>query len=69
MYRMLPVFAVALLLSAGWWGTVSHAITAALGLDTPAAAAEQQTPPPQNPRDGLTTDGGCAVDPDGRCGH
>jgi hypothetical protein len=69
MYRMLPAFAVALLLSAGWWGTVSRATTAALGLDTPAAAEQQTSPSPSGPRDGLTTDGGCAADPDGRCGH
>jgi hypothetical protein len=67
MYRMFPAFAVALLLSTGWWGTLSRAFTAALGLDTPAAA-EQQTPPsPPDPKNGFTTDGGCVVDPDGRC--
>jgi hypothetical protein len=58
MYRMLPAFAVALLLSTGWWGTVSRAFTAALGLDTPAASG-QQTPPPGSP----TTQGGCSWDP------
>jgi hypothetical protein len=55
----LPVFALALFLSTGWWISVVRATTAALGLDTPAAV-EQPTPPP-------TTDAGCEWDPLGRC--
>jgi hypothetical protein len=60
----LPVLALALFLSTGWWGDVLRSTAAVLGLDV-LTAAEQSTapPPPANP----TTDAGCEWDPLGRC--
>ena len=60
MNRMLPVIALALSLSSGWWATVVQATAEALGFHT-AAAVEQPTPPP--PPDSSTTQSGCSWDP------
>jgi hypothetical protein len=54
--RRLPVLALALFLSIGWWGDVLRATAAALGLNPPAS--EQSTPPPPP-----TTDSACSMDP------
>jgi hypothetical protein len=60
MIRLFPAFALALVLSTGWWGTVVRATAAALGLNPPATA-EQSAPPP--PPDNPTTDSACSMDP------
>jgi len=60
MNRMLPVIALALSLSSGWWGTVVRATAEALGFSV-QAAVEQPTPPP--PPDSSTTQSGCSWDP------
>jgi len=41
----LPLFALVLFLSTGWWGDVVRATAAALGLDA-VTAIEQPAPPP-----------------------
>ena len=53
----LPVFALVLFLSAGWWGVVVRAAAAALGFET-ASVVEEPTPPPRP-----STDGACSMDP------
>lgn len=60
----LPVFALVLFLSTGWWGDVVRATAAALGFNAPAAV-EQSTPPP--PPDDPRTTAGCEWDPLGKC--
>ena len=61
MNRMLPVIALALSLSTGWWGTIVHATASALGF-YPQASIEHSVPPPPPP-DGSTTQSGCSWDP------
>jgi hypothetical protein len=60
----LPVIALALFLSAGWWGDLVRSTAAALGLNVPAVA-EDQAPPPPPPHP--TTESGCSMDPWGGC--
>ena len=54
----LPVFALVLFLSSGWWGDVVRATAAALGLEA-STGSEEPAPPPPNP----TTDAGPEWDP------
>lgn len=56
----LPLFALVLFLSTGWWGDVVRATAAALGLHS-VTAADVPTPPPSPPNP--TTDGGSEWDP------
>lgn len=53
----LPLFALVLFLSTGWWGDVVRATAAVLGLDA-VTSTEQPTPPPPP-----TTDAGNEWDP------
>jgi hypothetical protein len=55
----LPVFALALFLSSGWWGDIVRATATALGLNAPAVAEDQAPPPPPDP----TTNAGSEWDP------
>jgi hypothetical protein len=61
----LPIFALALFLSTGWWGDLVSAAASALGLDAPAVAGDKAPPPP--PPD-PTSDSACSMDPWGGCG-
>lgn len=54
----LPLFALVLFLSTGWWGDVVRATAAALGLEV-VTAADEPAPPPPPP----TTDSACSMDP------
>lgn len=54
----LPVFALVLFLSSGWWGDVVRATAAALGLEASTGSEEPAPPPP--PTD---SDSACSMDP------
>jgi hypothetical protein len=55
----LPVFALVLFLSTGWWGNVVRATAAALGFEAQTAAEEPTPPSPPPP----SADIGCSMDP------
>ena len=55
----LPVFALALFLSTGWWGDIVRAAATVLGLNAPPVAEDQAPPPPPDP----TTNAGSEWDP------
>lgn len=61
----LPVLALALFLSAGWWGDLVRSTAAALGLNLPATAEDQAPPPPPPPAP--STESACSMDPWGGC--
>lgn len=54
----LPVFALFLFLSTGWWGDIVRATASALGFEA-LVAAEEPAPPPPPP----STDSACSMDP------
>jgi hypothetical protein len=61
MHRLLPIFALALSLTTGWWGALKTATTTALGLQPPTAVEQPSSPHPPS------TQGGCSIDPWGSC--
>jgi hypothetical protein len=60
MHRLLPIFALALSLTTGWWGALKTATSTALGLQAPTVEQPSSPHPP-------TTQGGCSIDPWGSC--
>jgi len=55
----LPMFALLLFLSSGWWGDVGRVTAAAFGLKAMTATERPIPPPPSDP----TTDAGSEWDP------
>ncbi len=61
----LPLLALVLSLSTGWWSPLVQATAQALGLQSSTAAHQTVSPPP--PADNPSTDSACSMDPWGGC--